>query len=295
LQSLFGSGPDSSFGRAAYVPADVDRDGRLDVFVWTPGIDKLDIFSGRDLALLGTWNCPQNANHFGEALAPAGDVDGDGWGDVVIGAPTAAPPYGRAFVYSAVTGVQLLDFEGAWTGYLFGAAVAGGGDVDLDGYADVAVGAPRENLHGYSAGSVRIFAGGCFAPSPVSFCRSAPNSAGTEAHMAWEGTTSVALDDFALVVTGSVPGELGLFLMSDMRQELFGEGWRCVGQPFFRFALQQADAQGRAERAVDLDVPPARGRIVASSGWFFQWWYRDAAGGPNGFNASDGLAATFCP
>ena len=114
--------------------------------------------------------------------------------------------------------------------------------------------------------------------------------------MTSRGTTSVARDDFALAVTGSVPNETGLFVMSDTKQETpFGEGWRCVGQPLFRFAFQRADSQGVAERAVDLDAPPALGRIVASSSWFFQWWYRDPMGGPNGFTASDGLAATFCP
>ena len=37
------------------------------------------------------------------------------------------------------------------------------------------------------------------------------------------------------------------------------------------------------------------GQIQAGATWNFQAWYRDPAGGPSGFNLSDGLGITFCP
>ncbi len=53
---------------------------------------------------------------------------------------------------------------------------------------------------------------------------------------------------------------------------------------------------GIAHHALDLTAPPqATGLVTPSSTWYFQLWYRDIAGGPAGFNFSDGLSATFCP
>jgi hypothetical protein len=77
-----------------------------------------------------------------------GDVNGDGYADLAIGAPWAGDHRGRVYVYhgspwgldvpfSVFTGGS----EGESTGDYFGYSVATAGDVDGDGYADLAIGA----------------------------------------------------------------------------------------------------------------------------------------------------------
>jgi hypothetical protein len=92
---------------------------------------------------------------FGWAVRGAGDVNADGYQDVIIGARRenlGATGPGYAQVRSGADGSVLHLFNGNLAGDFFGAAVAG---ADNDGYADLIVGAPKENGHGV----VRVFSG----------------------------------------------------------------------------------------------------------------------------------------
>ena len=92
----------------------------------------------------------QAGSNFGFALASAGDVNGDGYDDVIIGAPgydNGQRDEGRAYVYhGSAAGLAAAP---AWTAEIdladanFGAAVAGAGDVNGDGFHDVIVGLPQ--------------------------------------------------------------------------------------------------------------------------------------------------------
>jgi hypothetical protein len=89
----------------------------------------------------------------GMSVAGAGDVDGDGYADVIVGAPgydDGEAGEGAAFVFlgsasgvadgNPATAAAQLEANQANAG--LGTSVAGAGDVDGDGYADVIVGAP---------------------------------------------------------------------------------------------------------------------------------------------------------
>ena len=66
--------------------------------------DMLEFFSGKDAAILFDLRGSQSGALFGAALSGAGDVNADGFGDILIGAPgepaTAGPDTGKAFVWA---------------------------------------------------------------------------------------------------------------------------------------------------------------------------------------------------
>ncbi len=109
----------------------------------------------------------------GRSLAPAGDVDGDGFADLVVGAhgeDAGGSNYGRAYVFRGGPGGLVvpgarLDSPSRQTNQQFGFPVRGAGDVDGDGYADLLVGESLWDGAQIDQGRVHLFAGG---PSGVS-------------------------------------------------------------------------------------------------------------------------------
>src|SRR5262245_43680919 len=108
---------------------------------------------------------PGGAGWFGVSVASAGDFNGDGYPDFIIGAQQAGYEGGKAFIYY---GGPLLDttpdvtLTGEPTGQLtaFGASVASAGDVNEDGFDDVIVGAPWYPGGNNKPGRVYVFFGG---------------------------------------------------------------------------------------------------------------------------------------
>jgi hypothetical protein len=85
-------------------------------------------------------------DNFGFDLAGGPDVDGDGVGDLLVGAPDADAqpgfgPCGAVFLYSGASGALLRQWTGS-SGARLGATVQFVGDCDADGLRDVAVTAP---------------------------------------------------------------------------------------------------------------------------------------------------------
>jgi len=106
---------------------------------------------------------------FGDALASAGDIDGDGFADVIVGAPEdsdVASNSGSVYVfYGSATGLdpsreQELHPSSPLTGDDYGGTVAGVGDLNGDGYDDVAVGARYRDVNGRTdSGTVYVYYG----------------------------------------------------------------------------------------------------------------------------------------
>ena len=161
-----GEAASDRFGTSVAGLGDVNGDGYADVAAGAPHADPngpssglVRVFSGRDGKELWRLEGDSASDWFGFSIAGTGDVDGDGFGDLVIGSPMGTPPQGSATVVSGRDGTTLWVWIGEAPGDRFGHAVAGAGDVDGDGFADVIVGAPNADAGGTFAGRVRVFSG----------------------------------------------------------------------------------------------------------------------------------------
>ncbi len=158
-----------NFGdRIAHV-GDLDHDGVADFAIsasndWTAasGSGAVYVYSGATNELHLTLLGPPRSAAFGAGLAGLGDVDGDGTPDLLVGAPydsIAGDRFGSASVRSGVDGHELQFFTGPEPVAIFGASVAGAGDLDGDGLADFAIAAPNEDAGVADVGRVYVYSG----------------------------------------------------------------------------------------------------------------------------------------
>jgi hypothetical protein len=158
----------NQFGIVSACAGDVDNDGFADVVSGTASdgtaflsAGRVDVFSGRDGAILYTFLGDQPNDRLGWSVASAGDVDADGYADVVSGAPLPTAATGPAYVrlWSGRSGALLYQFNGVSVGDQFGLAVTGMGDLDQDGHDDIAISAPYDDTAGSNFGAVRFYSG----------------------------------------------------------------------------------------------------------------------------------------
>ncbi|MCA8940937.1 MAG: FG-GAP repeat protein [Planctomycetes bacterium] len=169
LHTLEGEAGNDQFGYAVSAAGDLDGDGFDDVLVgaWlhdsgTADTGRAQVFSGRDGTLLLELDGASTGDNFGRSVGLVGDIDGDLVPDYVIGAYRAdanGTDSGSAYVFSGATGAVLWTFHGASADDHFGYSVAGAGDVDADGVADVIVGALDADGIATSGGMARVFSG----------------------------------------------------------------------------------------------------------------------------------------
>jgi hypothetical protein len=155
--------------KAAGGAGDINGDGYDDLLVGcrdegTAGTAKLYL-GGSLVNAAADWQGNGEAadDDYGTAVAAAGDLNGDGFGDLIVGAPLADGAValwnrGRAYVYLGRSSFAPGSADATITGTVdFGTlsdGIAGVGDVNGDGYADLAVGVPdTPNAYVYYGGS----------------------------------------------------------------------------------------------------------------------------------------------
>ncbi len=103
----------------------------------------------------------------GAALAPMGDLDGDGRGEVAVGCSideSAGTVPGSVVVRSTRTGFPHFQLSSPAAGFSFGRALAAIGDVDGDGITELAIGAPSHSATTNGIGLVRLVSGATGSP-----------------------------------------------------------------------------------------------------------------------------------
>jgi hypothetical protein len=175
---FYGRQAEERLGSSVSNAGDVNGDGYADVLVGAPGYDFWENDAGRVMLFLGSalglsstpdWIMAIDVAgaYFGSSLATAGDVNGDGYADVLIGAKNYSngqTEKGAVFVY--LGSPEGLMSEPAWImegdeeGTRFGASVATAGDINGDGYSDVIIGEPYYTESGVTPdGRVFVFMG----------------------------------------------------------------------------------------------------------------------------------------
>ena len=214
-------GVSKSFGSSASAAGDVNGDGFGDLLVGArdargtyPQGGKVFLFTGSSngLSSLPAWTAtfdlprrtlqdPEGVMFFGSFLAGVGDVNGDHFADVVVAAPYADhhdTDEGIVFVYhgsaSGLSPVPNQVIEANRPMAVLGYPVAAVGDLDGDGYADVALGAPWATFQQNNQGAVAVFRGGRDGLQP-------------DPDWSWWGEASQARLGMALAGTGDVNGD----------------------------------------------------------------------------------------
>lgn len=168
----------AKFGYSVTSAGDLNGDGYSDVAVGAPNYDKgagaegaVFVFYGSAAGLPPvppqTLTVGQAGAAYGTSVSAAGDVNGDGFGDLVVGAPyydNATTDNGSVFVYHGspigVTIVWNLKLDGTQTNQFYGFSVAGAGDVDGNGIRDVIIGAPGfDKLNFQNCGAAYVLPG----------------------------------------------------------------------------------------------------------------------------------------
>ncbi|MGH7274858.1 MAG: integrin alpha, partial [Nitrospiria bacterium] len=105
-------------------------------------------------------------DHFGTSVACAGDLNSDGFGDIIVGAflnDAGGEDAGRVYIFfggASMDGIADLVLTGQAAGDQFGLSVSTAGDINTDGFDDVIVGAYQNDGGGSNAGRAYIYFGG---------------------------------------------------------------------------------------------------------------------------------------
>lgn len=208
LPTLTGPSGSSDFGWDVHNAGDVNLDGTEDLIVGDETANpngnnsgRVIVYSGANGSILYTFNGTAAGDYYGGSVAGIGDVNGDGYGDVLIGAdqfgssnPSAG---GYAEVRSGQTGAVIYTHSAVSPNDRFGIAVESAGDVNRDGIPDYVIGADQFAV---GAGYAQVFSG---ATGAVIFTLSASSGTNDNFGRAVNGAGDVNRDGRDDIIVGA--------------------------------------------------------------------------------------------
>lgn len=159
-------------GSNARSAGDVNGDGIEDLVVgdiqydqlspWLGNCGRADVLSGADGSTIWSWFGTQSSGFFGSTVEGVGDVNADGFDDVLVSAMSEGhnglTRCGAVYLYSGADGSQLAMFSGSTSWGGFGTRLAPAGDYNADGHADFLIGDPWDTFYG-GGGAAFLYSG----------------------------------------------------------------------------------------------------------------------------------------
>ncbi len=296
---------DVIIGAPYYDSAGQIDNGRVEVFEGGP--------TGPKTVPLITYNGCCDSSRLGNAVSGAGDVDANGWGDVVMGNPGltscgffSCTGSGFLIAYGISTGLTSSSVReiGNWNsgsggdGWQAGYSIAGAGDVNGDGYADVIVGAPFYDVGGTNRGRAYLFAGGPAAVAQTPFWTVTGTTddqlgrkVGTAGDVNGDGVADVFVGApfYSAVVPFEVGGRISVY-HGDRSQVSTTAAWQRTGEVDSGLGLgggcaADVNGDGYGDLLVGAPLQDERGNVNAGRVALFY-------GSPDGLNTE---ASAFAP
>lgn len=211
------------FAHCVSTAGDVNGDGYSDVIVSAiydgnlPSLDgKVFMYKGSSSGLSTTSSQtltgPHHNDLFGNSISTAGDINGDGYSDIIIGTPhftNTESVEGKAFIYKGENTAAGLNSTPVWevesniAQSRFGYSVATGGDVNGDGYSDVIIGSNTYSNSETSEGRVQLFYGNSSGGSTTAAWSYESNYAGAKLGSSVNTAGDVNGDGYADIIAGA--------------------------------------------------------------------------------------------
>jgi len=286
---------------------DFDRDGVPDVVVGAyrdqPGGSayfergSAHVFSGKTYKLLASINGRNRYDKMGWSVSGGGDLNGDGYDDVIVGAyyadiRTANSPTGNVVVLGGKDRKPLFTLLGSGNYDSFGYGVCVVGDINDDGIPDLAIGAPDDDNKGSSSGSVQVY-----ESSGKTVGRWRNYGAGCPSSLAKQPRNTMSalpnLGEKTRFVLRAAPASTTIALNIAMAPSAVDFGWYgapgCTG---LAMPLIQVFLQSSTQGTFSLPVKVPNDTKLLGNSAYIQWWAVDLQQNALGVIVSDGVKLT---